>query len=161
MSDRLHHGRLKATVADLVDAGVDLLPHFEMAAVTLLDAIERPAEWPEIRRRLRAEGIRHERHRGAILLAPGELDQLSSIGLLTGNDEVHFCSEWNEEFEPFTARLGGDSLDFETDTPLGLHEWMVDAGCMLAAGDSGRGLNFATLDAELAGRIRARFKPGD
>ena len=35
---------------------------------------------------------------------------------------------------------------------------MIDTGCLLALGD-GDGLNFATLDAELAERLRARFKP--
>ena len=34
---------------------------------------------------------------------------------------------------------------------------MVDAGCLIALGD-GHGLNFATPEAELADRLRARFK---
>src|SRR5437899_1660203 len=70
MGDRLFHGSLKASIVDVVDAGVDLLPHFELAAIPLVNGIERPAEWPEIRRRLLAEGIRAERHRGVILLEP-------------------------------------------------------------------------------------------
>jgi hypothetical protein len=41
-------------------------------------------------------------------------------------------------------------------TPLGLEEWMVDAHCLLALGD-GRALNYATLDADLAKRLEARF----
>lgn len=159
MTDRLQHGRLLASVADLVDAGIDLLPHFEMAAITVLDAVERPGEWPEFRRRFQAEGIRHERHRGAILLAPGELDHVSSVGILVGNDELFFCSEWNDEFEAFPGRITTDASDFNIVTPLGLDEWMVDAGCLLAVGD-GHGLNFATPDLELADKLRARFKPG-
>jgi hypothetical protein len=35
---------------------------------------------------------------------------------------------------------------------------MMDSGCIIALGD-GHGLNFATLDAELGARMRARFKP--
>jgi hypothetical protein len=35
---------------------------------------------------------------------------------------------------------------------------MVDTGCLLALGD-GHGLNFATLDRDLADRLRAKFKP--
>ena len=43
-------------------------------------------------------------------------------------------------------------------TPLGLEDWMLEAGCLLALGD-GAGLNFATPDSEIAERLRARFKP--
>src|SRR6516164_1148954 len=74
VSDRLHAGCLRGSIADVVDAGMDLLPHFEMAAITVLDALERPGELPAVRRRLRAEGIRAVEHRGALLLKPGELD---------------------------------------------------------------------------------------
>ena len=157
MSERLHHGRLVATVADVVDAGVDLVAHFELGAVPLLDGHERPGELPAVRRRLRAEGIRAREHRGVLLLAPGELDQFSSVGMLAGNDEVYFCSEWNDEFESFPGRIGSDAHDFKVTTPLGLEEWMIDVGCLLALGD-GNGLNFATLDKALATRLRARFK---
>lgn len=157
MTDRLHHGCLRATVADVVDAGVDLLPHFEMAAISVLDSQERPGELPAVRRRLRAEGIRAAEHRGALLLRPGELDQFSLVGLLGGGDEVYLCAEWNEEFEPFPGRITSDHADFNESTPLGLEEWMVDAGCLIALGD-GRGLNFATADAALAKRMRGRFK---
>ena len=158
LSERLHHGRLLATVADVVDAGVDLLAHFELAAVPLLDGHERPGELPAVRRRLRAEGIRSRQHRGVLLLAPGELDQFSAIGLLAGNDELFLCSEWNDEFESFPGRVSSDAQDFNEVTPLGLEEWIVDSGCLLALGD-GNGLNFATLDRDLAGRLHARFKP--
>jgi hypothetical protein len=158
MTDRLHHGSLRASVADVVDAGVDLLPHFELAAIPLLDAQERPGELPAVRRRLRAEGIRAREHRGVLLLQSGELDQFSLVGLLTGNDELFLCTEWNDEFEPFPGRITGDQADFSESTPLGLEEWMVDAHCLLALGD-GRGLNFATPHADLAKRLRARFKP--
>src|SRR5262245_513476 len=137
---------------------MDLLPHFELAAVTVLDGNERPAEWPDVRRRLRAEGIRYEHHRGVILLPPGELDHFASVGFLEGNDEVFLCAEWNEEFEPFPGRITSDTLNFEIEPPLGLEEWMFDTGCLLAIGD-GPGLNFATLDAELGERLRARFRP--
>jgi hypothetical protein len=156
MAERLYCGRLTASAADVVDAGVDLLPHFELAAIPVLDGTERPLEYPVVKRRLRAEGIRTVGHRGALLLPPGELDRLSSVGLLTGNDEIYLCAEWNEEFEPFPGRITTDLVDFEETTPLGLEEWMVDAGCLLALGD-GAGLNFATLEAELAERLRRRF----
>jgi hypothetical protein len=156
MSERLFHGTLSATSADVVDAGIDLLHHYEMAALAVLDGHERPGELPAVRRRLRAEGIRMREHRGVILLEPGELDQSSSIGMLGGAEELFLCSEWNEEFEPFPGRVGGDGPNFDEVTPLGLEEWMVDAHCLLALGD-GRALNYATLDADLAKRLEARF----
>ena len=158
MSDRLIHGAVTATCADVVDAGMDLLAHYELAALAVLDGHERPGELPQVRRRLRAEGIRAMEHRGVLLLAAGELDQCSSIGLLGGAEEIFFCSEWNDEFESFPGRISGEGLNFEESTPLGLEEWMVDAHCLLAIGD-GRLLNFATLDRELAARMRKRFKP--
>lgn len=158
MSDRLHHGRLKATISDVLDAGVDLLPPFELAAIAVLDGAERPAEWPAVRRRLRAEGIRAASHRGVLLVAPGELDRASSAGLFTGTDELYLTSEWNDELEPFPGRITPDVADFGEETPLGLEEWMLDSGAVLALGD-GDGLNFATLDAALAERLRARFAP--
>jgi len=158
MSERLHHGRLVATVADVVDAGIDLLPHFELAAIPVLDNAERPAEWPEVRRRLRAEGIRSKEHRGVLLLVPGELDRLSGAGFFHGLDELLLCAEWNDEFETFPGRITGDVHDFNLESPLGLEEWMIDAGCLLALGD-GNGLNFAALDAELAARLNQRFRP--
>ena len=157
MSQRLHHGRLIASVADVVDA-IDLLPHFELAAIPVLDNSERPAEWPTVRRRLRAEGIRHEQHRGVLLLESGELDHLSAAGLFHGTDELFLCSQWNEEFEGFPGRITSDTLDFSEGTPLGLEEWMLDSGCLLALGD-GDGLNYATLDRELAQRLIDRYKP--
>ncbi len=156
MSEKLHHGRLTATVADVLDAWLDLMPEFEMCAIPVLDGQERPGEWPTVRRRLRAEGIRVSEHRGVLLLVPGELDQLASVGMLNGNDEVLFLDEWNEEFESFPGRLTSDLHDFEETTPLGLEEWMIDAGCVLAIGD-GNGLNFATFDTELAEKLRTRF----
>ena len=155
MSDRLHCGRLASTISDVVDA-VDLLPNFELAAIAVLDGTERPAEWPTIRRRLRAEGVRHKDHRGTLLLAPGELDRLASVGLLNGADEIYLMIEWNDEFETFPGRITPDLVDFDETTPLGLEEWMVDTGCLLALGD-GSGLNYATLDLALADRLRARF----
>ena len=158
MTHRLQHGRLIATVADVVDAGIDLLPHFELAAIPVLDNAERPGEWPAVRRRLRAEGIRAERHRGVLLLEPGELDRFSSVGLFRGTDELILCAKWNDEFESFPGRITSDIQDFNESTPLGLEEWMLDTGCLLVLGD-GDGLNFATLDPELCERLRARFKP--
>jgi hypothetical protein len=155
LSERLHSGRLATSITDVVD-GVDLLPVFELAALAVLEGIERPGEWPTIRRRLRAEGIRHMDHRGVLLLKPGELDRLSSLGLLGGQDELYLVAEWNDEFESFPGRITSDLIDFEETTPLGLEEWMVDAGCLLALGD-GHGLNFATLDRDLSERLRARF----
>jgi hypothetical protein len=157
VSERLLHGRLMASVADVVDAGLELLPDFELAAIPLLDGQERPGEWPTVKRRLRAEGIRVIEHRGVLLLTPGELDQFASVGLLGGNDELLLATEWNDEFEAFPGRLTTESHDFNEVTPLGLEEWMIDAGCMLALGD-GHGVNFATLDRELADRMRSRFK---
>lgn len=157
MSERLLHGRLVASIADVVDAGIDLLPDFGMAVIPVLENAERPAEWPEVRRRLRSEGIRHRQNRGALLIGPGDLDLLSNAGFFRGLDELYLISEWNDEFEPFPGRITSDVQDFEQASPLGLEEWMLDGGCLLAAGD-GDGLNFATLDPELAERLRARFK---
>jgi len=158
MTDRLHHGRLIATVSEVVDAGIDLLPHFELAAIPLLENAERPAEWPVVRRRLRAEGIRTMQHRGVLLLEPGELDRFSSVGLFRGMDELFLCSQWNDEFESFPGRITSDQHDFNEASALGLEEWMMDSACLLALGDGG-GLNFATLDHDLDRRLRARFKP--
>lgn len=156
VSVKLHCGRLKGSIADVVDAGVDLLPGFEMAAIPVLDNAERPAEWPAMRRRLRAEGVRASSHRGVLLLEPGELDRFSSVGLFAGWDELFLTGEWNDEFEPFPGRVTPDVADFDEATPLGLEEWMLDAGCVLALGD-GDGLNFATLDPILAERLTGRF----
>ena len=152
----MHHGRLKASVADVVDLGLDVLPHYELAVIPLLDGAERPAEWPEVKRRLHAEGVRAATHRGVLLLQPGELDRCASVGFLNGNDELFLCAEWNDEFEAFPGRVGSEAHDFDEGTPLGLEEWMIDTGCLLALGD-GVGLNFATLDAALAEGLRAHF----
>ena len=154
MTNELRFGRLVATVADVVDSGIDVLPHFEMAAITMLEAVEHPGEFPEIRRRLRAEGIRTAAHRGALLLTPGDLERAASAGMLAGSDEIYLCEEWNEEFEPFPGRVASE--DFNKGTPLGLDEWVLDAHCMLALGDAA-GVNFATYDSDLAARLRARF----
>ena len=158
MSDRLQHGCLKATISDVLDAGVDLVPHFEMAAIPVMESQERPVEVPTVRRRLRAEGIRVREHRGVLLLEAGALDQFNTLGLFAGTDELLLCSEWNDEFESFPGRFTSDLNDFSVSTPLGLEEWMLDTGCLLALGD-GQGLNYATLDPDLADNLRARFKP--
>src|SRR5882672_9699493 len=158
MTERLQYGRVAATVADTVDAGIDLLPHFEMAAIPVLENADRPGEWPEVKRRLRREGIRSKQHRGVLLLKPGELDRFSSVGMFNGVDELFLMSEWNDEFEGFPGRITSDLHDFGEGTPLGLEEWMLDSGCLLALGD-GHGLNYACLDPGLAERLRARFKP--
>ena len=152
----MHHGRLKASIADVLDLGLDVLPHYELAVIQILDGAERPAEWPEVKRRLRSEGVRAASHRGALLLEPGEMDRFASVGLLSGNDELLLCTEWQDEFEAFPGRVGGEGADFNEGTPLGLEEWMIDSGCLLVLGD-GAGVNFATLDGGLAERLRARF----
>jgi hypothetical protein len=158
MNDRLvHFGCLRGTVADVIDAGVDVLPHFEMAAISILEGTERPAEWPQMRRRLRAEGLRLAEHRGVLLLTPGDLERAASIGILTGSDELFLCPEWIDEFEVFPGRIG-EGQDFTDGTPLGLDEWMIDTGCIIALGD-GVGLNYATLDAQLDARLHARYQP--
>ncbi len=154
----MHFGCLAGSVADVLDAGLELLPSFELAAIPVLEGTDRPGEWPAVRRRLRAEGIRGAQHRGVLLLPPGELDQLASVGFFRGFDEIYLCAEWNEEFETFPGRITSDLTDFSEATPLGLEDWMLEAGCLLALGD-GVGLNFATPDADLAERLRARFKP--
>ena len=41
VSERLHHGTLLGSVSDVVDAGIDLLPHFELAAIPVRAAIRR------------------------------------------------------------------------------------------------------------------------
>jgi len=158
LSERLSFGRLRASASEIVDAGVELLPHFEMAAIPLLDGMERPGEEPPVRRRLRAEGVRVAEHRGVLLLEPGELDKMSSTGFLTGSDEIYFLSEWNDEFEAFPGRITPDVQDFDEASPLGLEEWMMDVGCLLAIGD-GRGVNYATLSSALHERLRAQFQP--
>ena len=157
MSERIFVGRLEASVSDLVDAGIELLPHYELAALPLLDGQERPGEEPRLRRRLRAEGVRPSEHRGVLLLDPGELDRMASSGLLNGGDEMFLMAEWNDEFEAFPGRITPETFDFNEGSPLGLEEWMIDSGCLLAAGD-GRGLNYATLSRDLHERLRQQFK---
>jgi hypothetical protein len=136
---------------------MDLLPDYDLAAIPLLDGMERPGEEPAVRRRLRAEGIRVREHRGVLLLEPGELEHFSAVGFLNGTDEVFLVAEWNDELEPFPGRIAADALDFNEGTPLGLEEWMLDSGCLLAAG-GGRGVNYATFAADLHERLRRRFK---
>lgn len=154
MPSDLRFGRLRASVADVVDAGLDVLPHFEMAVISVLEGIEHPGEFPEIRRRLRGEGVRSAVHRGVLLLKPVDLERAVAAGALGGSDELYLVEEWNEEFEPFPGRVAGE--DFAKGTPLGLDEWMVDARCLLALGD-GDGVNFATHRADLEERLRERF----
>jgi hypothetical protein len=155
MTERMHFGRLKGAVADVLDSGLEL-PGFEMAALPVLEGTDRPGEWPAVRRRLRAEGIRCAQSRGVLLLPPGELDQLSSVGFFNGFDEVYLCAEWNEEYEAFPVRITSDLADFSEATPLGLEDWMLEVRCVLALGD-GDGLNFATPDADMAERLRERY----
>ena len=158
MTTRLPHGRLIASISDVVDAGFDLLPTFGLAAVPVVDGAERPGEWPEVKRRLRSEGIRARQHRGVLLLEPGELDRFSSVGMFDGASELFLCTEWNDEFESFPGRISSDLHDFNETTPLGLEEWIADAGCLLGLGE-GDGLNFVTPSVELADRLRAQFRP--
>jgi hypothetical protein len=157
MSTQLHHGRLTAGISEIVDGGFDLLPTFALAAIPVLDGAERPGEWPEVKRRLRSEGIRTRQHRGVLLLEPGELDRFSSAGLFEGPSELFLCAEWNDELEPFPGRISSDLHDFNEGTPLGIEEWVTDAGCLLALGD-GVGLNFVTPVADLAERLRTQFR---
>lgn len=157
MITHLFHGRLIAAMADIVDEGFDLLPTFEQAGIPLIDGAERPAEWPEVKRRVRAEGIRLRQHRGMLLLEPGELDRFSSVGMFEGASELFLCAEWNDELEPFPGRISSDLHDFNEGTPLGLEEWMADAGCLLAMGD-GDGLNFVTPSSDLAELLHAQFR---
>ncbi len=157
MSERIYFGRLQSSVSEVVDSG-DLLPEFELAAIAVLEGQERPGEEPAVRRRLRAEGIRPTEHRGALLLDPGEMERFSSVGLLAGGDEVFFAGAWDDEFEPFPGRVAADAVDFRDGVPLGLEDWMVDAGCVLVLGDGGE-LNYATPSREVHERLVARFKP--
>jgi hypothetical protein len=153
----LYYGRLQATVSDIVDAG-DLLPHYELAAIAVLEGQERPGEEPAVRRRLRAEGIRPREHRGALLVDPGEMEHFSGAGMLAGGDEVYFAAEWNDEFEPYPSRVAADLTDFREGVPLGLEDWMLETQVVLALGD-GAGLNYATTSLELHERLASRFKP--
>jgi len=156
MNERMLSGRLRGSVSDVLEAGIELLPDYEMAAIAVLDGAERPAEWPPVRRRLRAEGVRARESRGVLLLMPGEIDRLASVGFFGGSDEVLLLPTWDDEFETFPGHLTTDSHDFNNGTPLGLEDWLLTSGCVLAMGDGG-GLNFATLDPELAARLRQRF----
>ncbi len=157
MSDPIYHGRLHATVSEVIDNS-ELLPHYELAAIAVLEGQERPGEEPAVRRRLRAEGIRPRENRGALLVEPGEMERFSSAGLLGGGDEVFFATEWNDEFEPFPGRVSGDLADFREALPLGLEDWMLEVHCVLVVGDGG-GLNYATTSAELHERLSKRFPP--
>ena len=157
MSDHVYFGRLHATVSEVVDAG-DLLPDFELAAIPVLEGQERPGEEPAVRRHLRAEGIRPTEHRGSLLLDPGELERLASVGLFGGNDELLLCTEWNDEYEAYPNRLSSDVIDFRQGLPLGLEDWMIDTGCVMVLGD-GHALNYATTNADVHAKLSARFGP--
>jgi len=157
LSERIFFGRLQATVSEVVDAA-DLLPDYELAAINVLEGQERPGEEPAVRRRLRSEGVRPREHRGALLVDPGEMERVSSAGLLGGGDEVFFATEWNDEFEPYPSRVTADSVDFREGLPLGLEDWMLEAGCVLALGD-GAALNYATTSQDLHERLSRRFRP--
>jgi hypothetical protein len=157
VSESLYFGRLQTSVAEVVDAG-DLLPVFELAALSVLEGQERPGEEPAVRRRLRAEGVRPTEHRGTLLLDPGELEHCASVGLFSGGDELSISTEWNDEFEAFPGRVGAEAIDFREGLPLGLEEWMFDAECVLVLGD-GAALNYATTSAEVHEKLNARFKP--
>lgn len=157
MSDKIYFGRLQATVAEVVDAG-DILPEFELAAVSVLEGQERPGEEPAVRRRLRAEGVRPTEHRGTLLLDPRELEHCASVGLFAGGDELFVGAEWNDEFESFPGRIGAEAANFSEGTPLGLEEWMFDTQCVLALGD-GAALNYATTNPDVHEKLVARFKP--
>ena len=157
MSERIYFGRLDATVSQVVDA-VDLLPNYELAAINVLEGQERPGEEPAVRRRMRSEGIRPREHRGALLVDPGEMERFSLAGLLGGGDEVYFAIEWNDEFEPYPARVTAELVDFREGLPLGLEDWMLECGCVLALGD-GAALNYATTSQELHEQLSKRFKP--
>ncbi len=155
VSDQLFFGRLQASVSEIVDAG-DLLPLYELAAISVLEGQERPGEEPAIRRHLRAEGIRPTEHRGTLLLDPAEIERFSSVGLFGGGDEVYFSTEWNDEFETFPGRVSSDAANFSEGTPLGLEEWMSHSMCVLVLGD-GTSLNYATTSAELHEKLSKRF----
>jgi hypothetical protein len=157
LSEAIFRGRLKASVSEVVDAG-DLLPHYELAAIAVLEGQERPGEEPAVRRRLRSEGIRPREHRGALLVDPGEMERFSSAGMLSGGDEVFFAMEWNDEFEPYPSRVSGDLADFREALPLGLEDWMLETRCVLVLGDGG-GLNYATPSSDLHERLQQRFPP--
>lgn len=157
MSEPIYHGRLHATISEIVDNS-EVLPHYELAAIAVLEGQERPGEEPAVRRRLRAEGIRPRENRGALLVEPGEMERFSSAGMLSGGDEVFFATEWNDEFEPFPGRISGDHADFREALPLGLQDWMIEVHCVLVVGDGG-GLNYATTSADLHERLTSRFKP--
>lgn len=151
----IFRGRLDASVSEVVDAG-DLLPEFELAAIPVLEGVDRPGEEPAVRRRLRAEGIRPTEHRGALLLDPGELERFSSVGLFGGADEVLLAREWEDEFESFPGRITADAADFRDGLPTGLEDWMQDVGCVLVLGDGGA-LNYATSLRVVHERLTARF----
>jgi len=157
LSERIYFGRLEATVFEVVDA-VDLLPAYELAAISVLEGQERPGEEPAVRRRLRSEGIRPREHRGALLVEPGEMERFSSAGLLGGGDEVYFAVEWNDEFEPYPSRVAAELVDFREGLPLGLEDWMLESGVLLALGD-GAALNYATTSQELHEQLSKRFRP--
>jgi hypothetical protein len=157
LSERIYFGRLEATVSEVVDA-VDLLPAYELAAISVLEGQERPGEEPAVRRRLRSEGIRPREHRGALLVEPGEMERFSSAGLLGGGDEVYFAVEWNDEFEPYPSRVAAELVDFREGLPLGLEDWMLESGVLLALGD-GAALNYATTSQELHEQLSKRFRP--
>ena len=108
-----------------------------------------------MRRRLRAEGIRSERHRGAILLAPGELDHFSSVGLFEGNDELYLCAEWNDEFEPFPGRITSEVQDFNITSRSGSRSGCSTSGACSRSATARAELRDTRHSAERAAAARA------
>jgi hypothetical protein len=58
-------------VSDVVDRRFDMLPRSVSPRSPCLDGAERPAEWPEVKRRLPRRGHPlRKQHRGVLLLEP-------------------------------------------------------------------------------------------
>jgi len=71
---------------------------------------------------------------------------------------VYFAVEWNDEFEPYPSRVAAELVDFREGLPLGLEDWMLESGVLLALGD-GAALNYATTSQELHEKLSKRFRP--
>jgi len=154
MSERLQHGRLR------VGSPTSSTPASTYCRVrSRRDPGARrgraPGEWPDVRRRLRAEGVRARQHRGMLLLEPASWTSAPRRDVPRRRRVVPVPGV-DDELEPFPGRVSSDMHDFNEGTPLGLENgWRIRGACWCSGTVAAQ---LATLDAALAARLRAQFR---
>ena len=140
LTERLHHGRLVATVSDVVDAGIDLLPTFAMGVVPVLDGAGPPRRVADGTPAAPRRGIRARQHRGVLLLEPGTRPLLVGRPVPRRVRAVPVSRverRVRSRFRVACRRTCRTSARARRFGPRGVD---VDSGCVLALGD-GDGLN--------------------